>query len=150
MNACARWTALLLTAGLACSVLAEEPPESCDSIVLCRNPLYPVVVPPKEGDDCDKSCILPNSAVEAQLSCYYDHGHVYCEAWPRTANADNPITYRWTGRRNIEGGSPEFTDSPTADFMCEPGVESFGMVLLTVRTPVGLTSSTSMLVECMP
>jgi len=148
MYAHARRILMLLAAGWAVSAVAEDPPESCESVIWCEAPDAPILT---MGDDCqDENCVPIDTALRPRLWCAYDNGHVDCEAWPRSNVPKMPITYRWSTDLGVADENRPFTDDPHARFSCLPMRNPSVTVTLTVQSPVGLQSSTSMRVACAP
>lgn len=113
-----------------------------------------------DEDPCsDPVCGLIVVPPVAQLACHHESAVVHCEAWPRTLDPAFRFSYRWAEGDQAPGSPPadapeeigtvnSWTDDHSAAFRCANTKVAYVHVDVTVRSPYGLESSTSMLVPC--
>ncbi len=121
-----------------------------------------------EEDPCGMPVCRPiEVAPFVVLQCQHESGTVHCEAWPRAYDPGYLFSYRWlevdAGQQppsldpGLAGvGEPESMNTLdsywsydfTADFSCADEKQPYVHAEVSVRSPYGLTSSTSVLVPC--
>lgn len=91
----------------------------------------------------------PQAPGPVSVNCFRTLQGFSCSAWPRSADNWSTLRYRWVGEGDIDAGSSDWTTSHTRTLTCGDGFPTpHGYLTLTVRSPFGMSASTSLALNC--